>query len=181
MWDVQDLINARGLNGRRGTPRSNPGPWFHHGRCTTAGVVGAARDGGSRWLHGWQWWLARLGPRARYGSPNPTRFVPMVSQRDGDSVSLSFKRRRAAVRAGGGDFLCKNSADDVGLLRWLSGLTKTTGSFPLMSSSFPLWWIGLGGGRFLRMKILGLEELWSILGKIRAIRDAIYRGFYTGS
>jgi hypothetical protein len=31
------------------------------------------------------------------------------------------------------------------------------------------------------MKILGLVELQSILGKIRAICGAIYRGFYTGS
>jgi hypothetical protein len=31
------------------------------------------------------------------------------------------------------------------------------------------------------MVILGLEELQSILGKIRAIRGAIYRGFSMGS
>jgi hypothetical protein len=164
-----------------GTPWSNLGPWFHHGRCTTAGAVGAACDSGSRLCHGRQRWIAGLGPRACYGSPNPTRFVPMVSQRDGDSVSLTFKWRRAAWRAGGGDFLRKNLTDDVGLLRQLSGLTKTTYSFPLTSSSFLLWWIGLGGNGFLRTNILGLKELWSILGKIRATRSAIYRGFYTRS
>jgi hypothetical protein len=158
-------------------PRSNLGPWFHHGRCTTAGAMGAAHDGGLRWHNGRQRWLTGLWPRACYGSPNPTWFVPTVSQRDSDSVSLTFKWRRAAWRAGGGDFLRKNSTDDVGLLQRLSGLTKTMGSFPLTSSSFPLWWIDLGGGGFLCMKILGLEELQSILGKIQAIRSAIYRGF----
>jgi hypothetical protein len=150
MWVIQDLINARDLNGRRGTPRSNLGPWFHHGRCTTAGQEGTARDGGSRWRHGQQWGFARLGPRARYGSPNPTQFVPMVSQWDGDSILLTFKRRWAAWRVGGGDFLHRNSADVMCLLRWLSSLTKTT-------ASFPLWWIGSSSGGFLRTKILGLE------------------------
>jgi hypothetical protein len=64
-----------------------------------------ARDDGSRWRHGRQRWLAELGPRACYGSPNPKRFVPTVSQRVSDFVSLTFKRWRAAWRAGGGDFL----------------------------------------------------------------------------
>jgi hypothetical protein len=161
--------------------RSNLGPWFHHGRCTTAEAVGAVCDDGSWWCHGWQRWLTGLGPRAFYSSPNPRWFVPTVSQRDGDSVSLTFKRRRAAWRADGGDFLCKNSVDSVGLLQRLSGLTKTMGSFPLTSSSSPLRWIGSRGNRFLRMNILGLEELQSILGKIWAIHGAIYRGFYMGS
>jgi hypothetical protein len=154
-------------------PRSNPGPWFHHKRCTMARAVGATRDGGSRWRHGQQRWCAGLGPRARYDSPNPIQFVPTVSQRDGDSGLLTFKQRWAAWRVGGGDFLCKNSADGVGLLRRLSSLTKTTCNFPFTSSSFPLRWISSGGGGFLRTKILGLEELWSILGKIWAIHDAI--------
>jgi hypothetical protein len=61
-------------------------------------------------------WLTGLGPRARYGSPNPTWFIPTVSQQDGDSISLTFKRWRAAWRADGDDFLRKNSADDAGLL-----------------------------------------------------------------
>jgi hypothetical protein len=127
----------RGLSKAWSTLRSNPCPWFHHGRCTMAGAVKAVRDGGSRWRHGRQQWLVGLGPRACYSSPNPTWFVPTVSQQDGDFVSLTFKRQRVAWRAGGGDFLHKNLADDVGLLSRLPGLTKTTGSFPLTSSSFP--------------------------------------------
>jgi hypothetical protein len=146
-----------------------------------ARAVGAARDGGSRWCHGQQRWLTGLGPRACYGSPNAIWFVPTVLQRDDDSVSLTFERRRAAWRAGGSDFLHKNSTDGVGLLRRLSVLTKTTGSFPWMSSSFPLWWIGSGSCGFLRMNILGLEELQSILGKFWAIRGATNWGFYMGS
>jgi hypothetical protein len=165
----------------KGYAWSNLGPWFHHGWCTTAAAVGAARDVGLWWRHGWQRWLGGLGPRSHYGSPNPTQFVPTVSQWDGDSISLTFKRWRTAWRAGGSNFLRNNSADGVGLLEHLSGLTKSTGSFPLTSSSFPLWWISSGDGGFLLTKILGLEEPQWILGKIRAIHGAIYRDFYMGS
>jgi hypothetical protein len=54
--------------------------------------VGAVHDGDSRRRHGQQRWLAELRPRVFYDITNPTWFVPTGLQRNGDSVSLTFKR-----------------------------------------------------------------------------------------
>jgi hypothetical protein len=77
----------------------------------------AAQSGGPRQCHGRQRWLT--GPRlgAHYDSPNSTWFAPTGSQRDGDSVWLTLKRRRAMWRAGGDDFLRNSLANGVGLIQ----------------------------------------------------------------
>jgi hypothetical protein len=170
IWSGSCRINDSDSINQRGTPDLI---------LALASILNGAQWSG--WHHGRRRWLAGQGPRGRYGPPNPTRFVPTASRWDGDSVLLTFKRRRAVWRAGGSNLLRKHSANNMGLLRRLSGSTNATDSFLLMPSCFPLWWIGSDGGGFLRMKNLGLAGLRSILGKIRVIHGAIYWGFYTGS
>jgi hypothetical protein len=138
-----------GSNQLKGYAGSNPSPCFQHERLTAAR---AAHGGGSRWRHGRRRWLAGLVPRGRYGPPNPTRFVSMASRWDGDSVLLTFKRRWAVWRAGGGNLFRELLADGVGWLRWSSSSTKATDSFLLMPSCFPLWRIGSNRSGFLRTK-----------------------------
>jgi hypothetical protein len=128
----------------------------------------AAYDGGSRRRHGRQRWLTGLRPWAGYGLANSARFAPTGSHRDGDSFLLTLKRRCMAWRAGGGDFLRKNSTDGMGLLRWLFGLTKTMGSFPSMSTSISRQRIGSGGGRFLHMRTP--RVFWTSLSFGRSLR-----------
>jgi hypothetical protein len=173
---IDSLICGSDLMRPKGYPASNRGRWSSDIRLTMT----PTGDGGGT-MHQMEVALVPSPVRRPRGNSEPSRWGLHLQVRCEIGTHLGWfsggDGDRRVARDGGR--LASIFSDGTGLDRRLSSLTKTIGSFPLMSPSFSRQRLGSRVANWWLAAVARVRWLLRFTSKIQAKGGTIYKGFDT--